>query len=56
MITLDYVKQKLEAPEISNMYAQKFIDMANGSIDKLDDVLSQKLAERQIRDAIREVK
>ncbi|WP_180363435.1 hypothetical protein [Staphylococcus xylosus] len=56
MITIDYVKQELNAPNISNTYAQKFIDMTNRSVDRLDDILYQKLAERRNTAAIREVK
>ncbi|MEC5300570.1 MULTISPECIES: hypothetical protein [Staphylococcus] len=52
MITVEFVKQNLEC---SDIYAQKFIEWANGDENKAYDLFIQKLNERHTRPAIREV-
>ncbi|MDW4401998.1 hypothetical protein QI045_00430 [Staphylococcus saprophyticus] len=53
--TIQYVKDFLEAPNLSGMYAQKFIDGAHGDETMLDELLFAEKAKRATTDAIREV-
>lgn len=38
MLKIQYVKDFLDAPNLSNMYAQKFIDGAYGDETRLDEL------------------
>ncbi|WP_017722694.1 hypothetical protein [Staphylococcus xylosus] len=53
--TIQYVKDFLGAPKLSDMYAQKFIDGAHGDETMLDELLFAEKAKRATTDAIREV-
>lgn len=53
--TIQYVKDFLEAPNLSDIYAQKFIDGANGNETMLDELLFAEKAKRATTAAIREV-
>ena len=53
--TIEYVKNFLEAPNLSDMYSQKFIDGAHGDEKVLYELFIQKLNERRTRQAICEV-
>ncbi|MEB5783611.1 hypothetical protein [Staphylococcus pseudoxylosus] len=53
--TIEYVKDFLKAPNLSDMYAQKFIDGAHGDETILDELLFAEKAKRATTDAIREV-
>lgn len=53
MVTIDEIKQNLEC---SDLYIQKMIEWANGDERKLESLYYFKLAERQIRSAIQEVR
>lgn len=56
MITIEYVKDMLGTPNISDSYAKKFIEYANGDVEMLNDILYLKKAERHTRPDISEVK
>lgn len=49
MITKEDVMQRLRCSE---MYAQKVMEYAHGSQDKLEELIFQKLAEREVREAV----
>ncbi|MGW7908970.1 hypothetical protein ACWEXP_14645 [Staphylococcus pseudoxylosus] len=53
--TIQYVKDFLDTPNLSDMYAQKFIDGAHGDETMLDELLFAEKAKRATIDAIREV-
>lgn len=53
--TIQYVKDFLNTPNLSDMYAQKFIDGAHGDETMLDELLFAEKAKRATIDAIREV-
>ncbi|WP_426458440.1 hypothetical protein [Staphylococcus nepalensis] len=55
MLNIQYVKDFLEVPNLSDMYAQKFIDGAHGDETRLDELLFTEKAKRATTDAIREV-
>ena len=55
MLKIQYVKDFLDAPNLSDMYAQKFIDGAHGDEIILDELLFAEKAKRATIDAIREV-
>ncbi|MEB7763919.1 hypothetical protein NGC87_06225 [Staphylococcus pseudoxylosus] len=53
--TIQYVKDFLESPNLSDMYAQKYIDRAHGDETMLDELLFAEKAKRTTTDAVREV-
>ncbi len=55
MLKTQYVKDFLEAPDLSDIYAQKFIDGANGDEIMLNELLFAEKAKRATTAAIREV-
>ncbi|MBU0437784.1 hypothetical protein [Staphylococcus succinus] len=55
MLKIQYVKDFLEAPNLSDMYAQKFIDGANGDETMLNELLFSEKEKRATTAAIREV-
>lgn len=56
MINTEYIREKLQAPNLSDAYVDKYIKAANGDINKLDDLLITKKVERDTTVAIREVR
>lgn len=54
--TIQYVKDFLESPNLSDVYAKKFIDGANGNEAMLEEFLFAEKAKRTTTVAIREVK
>ncbi|MDW3871223.1 MULTISPECIES: hypothetical protein [Staphylococcus] len=53
--TIQYVKDFLENPNISDIYAQKFIDGSHGDDSMLDELLFAEKAKRNTTAAVREV-
>ncbi|WP_159085241.1 hypothetical protein [Staphylococcus nepalensis] len=53
--TIQYVKDFLGTPNLSDMYAQKFIDGAHGDEITLDELLFAEKVKRATTNAIREV-
>ncbi|MGW8116589.1 hypothetical protein [Staphylococcus xylosus] len=53
--TIQYVKDFLNVPNLSDVYAQKFIDWAHGNETTLDELLFAEKAKRATSEAIREV-
>lgn len=53
--TIQYVKDFLNVPNLSDMYAQKFIDWAHGDETTLDELLFAEKAKRATSEAVREV-
>lgn len=56
MVSTQYVKEFLKAPNLSDAYAQKYIDASYGDKTILDELLFAEKAKRATTDAIREVK
>lgn len=55
MLNTQYVKDFLNAPNLSDIYAQKFVDGAQGDVTTLDELLFAEKAKRATTSAIREV-
>lgn len=53
--TIQYVKDFLNVPNLSDMYAQKFIDGAHGDETTLDELLFAEKAKRATSEPVREV-
>ncbi|MEB6170392.1 hypothetical protein MXL81_06860 [Staphylococcus pseudoxylosus] len=53
--TIQYVKDFLNIPNLSDIYAQKFIDGAHGDEKMLDELLFAEKAKRATSEAVREV-
>jgi len=53
--TIQYVKDFLNTPNLSDLYAQKFIDGAHGDETMLDELLFAEKAKRATSEAVREV-
>ena len=54
--TIQYVKDFLNVPNLSDMYAQKFIDGAHGDETTLDELLFAEKAKRATSVPVREVR